>query len=220
MFTAILKNRLVKYFNENNIIPETRAGFREKRSTRDDVFILHSLIKKKLAIKAEKLFVLFIDFKTAFPSIKHSILCEKLAKCGVSNSFIRLCQSLYQKATMQIRNGQEITEEVEATEVVFQGETFQGGTLKWIENVMSMDDSRLPKVCMDRMIKNYNYNERKNNWLRNVLEILEYKINEENVQESIVQLIKNQNDILMKYESKKKQINIERYNNNPPSYWR
>lgn len=44
LFTAMLGRRLLKWTNENQIIPEEQAGFREKRGCRDHLFTLSTLL--------------------------------------------------------------------------------------------------------------------------------------------------------------------------------
>lgn len=51
---------------ERNKLRESQAGFREKKGTRDHIFVLNALINKRLREKGKKLYVAFVDFKTVF----------------------------------------------------------------------------------------------------------------------------------------------------------
>lgn len=70
-----------------------------------------------------KLYVLFVDFLNAFPSIRHDLLWRKLLVCGLSLKFIKICKSIYDNATIAVRSSQGVTDAVEVTEGVLQGET-------------------------------------------------------------------------------------------------
>ena len=52
VFTQILNNRIQKYVDEKETISECQSGFRKKRSTVDNMFILHNLIE--LVCKSKK----------------------------------------------------------------------------------------------------------------------------------------------------------------------
>lgn len=80
LFTLILFHRLNKWAEYNRVLPEWQAGFREKRSTVDNIFVLNSVINSKLREKGGKLYVLSVDLKNAFPSVPHELLWQKLGK--------------------------------------------------------------------------------------------------------------------------------------------
>ena len=122
LFTQILYQRLVKWSNNNNAIPEFQAGFRYERGCIDNIFSLNSIIQIKLQKNNGKLFAFFVDFKRAFPSINHNILWQKLATKGISSRFIETLMSLYSKAKMCIKVGNELSPSVNITEGVLQGE--------------------------------------------------------------------------------------------------
>ena len=85
-----------------NILPESQAGFREKRSTFDNIFILNTAIQAHISKKGGKLYVLFVDLKSAFTSVSHDLLWRKLFKKGVSSKLIRILNDIYSKATVQV----------------------------------------------------------------------------------------------------------------------
>ena len=58
VFTQILNSRIQKYVDEKDIINECQSGFRKKRSTADNMFILHNLIE--LVCKGKKVYIVHL----------------------------------------------------------------------------------------------------------------------------------------------------------------
>lgn len=122
LFTQIFQGRIQKWANENNVIPECQGGFRPGRGTDDQIFCLNALINSSLQVKRGKLFSLFIDFQRAFPSISHNKLYQKLAHIGASRKFITILKTLYENAKTRIKTEHGVTEEIDLTEGLLQGE--------------------------------------------------------------------------------------------------
>ena len=122
IFTLILNNRLNNFVETYSIIPEYQSGFRQDRSCQDNIFSLNAIIQLKLRKKGGKLFALFVDFKSAFPSIKHNILWKKLHSLGLSTKFINILRNIYSQARVAITNGSEATEFTKISKGLLQGE--------------------------------------------------------------------------------------------------
>lgn len=127
IFTGILKGRLERWLETKEVLSEEQAGFRKNRGCRDNIFILDSLIKSGLKKKGGILFAFFIDFVTAFLSLNHKILWEKMEKIGISTKFINTCRGFYDYASMAERTEEGCTEFVEMSKGVMQGETLSSG---------------------------------------------------------------------------------------------
>lgn len=80
LFMQILAERLAKWLESENLLSEWQACFRKKRECADNIFVLNSMIQTRLSLNRGKLFVLFVDFRTAFPSVNHNLLWIKLYK--------------------------------------------------------------------------------------------------------------------------------------------
>ncbi len=65
LFTRVLNNRLSAWAENYNVYVEAQAGFRKRMGTRDNIFILHSLITHMIN-KGKKLYCAFVDFSKAF----------------------------------------------------------------------------------------------------------------------------------------------------------
>ena len=94
LFTAILNVRLCNYLEENSLLEENQAGFRQNYSTTDHIFTLHCIIEY-LKFHKKKLFCSFIDFSKAFDSVWRVGLWNKLLKSSINGNFLRVIQSLY-----------------------------------------------------------------------------------------------------------------------------
>ena len=92
VFTQILNNRIQKYVDEEETISECQSGFRKKRSTVDNMFILHNLIE--LVCKSKKsIYCTFIDLKQAFDRVWREGLWEKISNYNINGK----CQENYTK---------------------------------------------------------------------------------------------------------------------------
>jgi Reverse transcriptase (RNA-dependent DNA polymerase) len=68
--------RIEHGFEEKCISTEGQAGFRKKRSTRDNIYILNYTIEKELRKAKGKIYAFFVDLKAAFDRINRRKLIE------------------------------------------------------------------------------------------------------------------------------------------------
>lgn len=122
IFTQILSNRLVDWAEMSNLFPEWQAGFRRGRSCLDNTFTLNALIQNRLNQTGGKLYVLFVDFKSAFLSLNHRILWQKLYNMGCRSKFINILKDLYSKANFSVKCEKGFTKRINITQGVLQGE--------------------------------------------------------------------------------------------------
>lgn len=123
VFTMIINKRVNNWAEKNKKIPEWQAGFRERRGTSDHIFALNAMIQNQLRKKGGKLFALFVDLKSAFPSVSHELLWKKLSQLGLSHKIINILINLYNNATMAVKNREGISDKCPITLGVLQGET-------------------------------------------------------------------------------------------------
>lgn len=55
------------------------------------------MIQTRLSLDRGKLFVLFVDFRSAFPSDRHNLLWKKLFKLGTESKMINLLKIFMEK---------------------------------------------------------------------------------------------------------------------------
>ena len=122
IFTHILHDRLLAWAEGKSVIPESQNGFRKRRSCVDNIFTLQATLQHHLRLKKNSAFGLFIDFKRAFDSLVQFLLWQKLYSIGVSARFIRILQSIYDRASFVIRLPDCDSDPISVTEGVLQGE--------------------------------------------------------------------------------------------------
>ena len=87
ILSSILLSKLTPYAEE--IIGDQQCGFRRNRSTTDHLFCNRQILEKKLEDN-EAVHQLFIDFKTAYDSVRREVLYNILMEFGIPKKLIRL----------------------------------------------------------------------------------------------------------------------------------
>ena len=95
-FSKILEKivyvRLLHYLENSHILDDSQYGFRSGRSTCDAILRLTDYILKEFDRKYFTV-AIFLDLKKAFETVNHTILLQKLAMIGVSDSVLSWFQS-------------------------------------------------------------------------------------------------------------------------------
>ena len=91
----IILNRLQP--QAEKIIAEEQAGFRDRRSTTEQIFNLRIFCEKYLQHQ-QNLYNDFIYFKKAFDRVWHEALWATMRKYNINASMIRAIKNLYNKA--------------------------------------------------------------------------------------------------------------------------
>lgn len=110
IFTSILHHRLSKWVEDNNILSQFQAGFRKQHSTVDQIFNITSICQLYIE-KRTKLYLFFVDFKTAFDHIQRDLLFYKLSQKGVSTKFLTILKALYKNTSALVWNGQNVSDD-------------------------------------------------------------------------------------------------------------
>jgi sorting nexin-29 len=121
IFSSVLNNRLTKWVNENKILNENQSGFRSNYSTMDNLFSFSSIVNYMWYKGLKKVYVLFIDFKSAFDCVNRASLFYKLHSIGVSTQFIKSLEILYKDTNNVVWNGSEMSDKFETQSGVKQG---------------------------------------------------------------------------------------------------
>jgi hypothetical protein len=109
LFTAAINARIYAFLDENSLLGNEQAGFRKQHSTTDHVFALHCLIDLYLQ-RRQKLYCTFIDYRKCFDSIQHSLLWEKLLKCGVNGNVLEIVRDMYRKAKSCVKTANGLSD--------------------------------------------------------------------------------------------------------------
>ena len=101
LFTACLNNRLSCYI-EDNILGEEQAGFRNRYSTIDHIFVLQTIIEMYQSVH-KRVYCAFIDYKKAFDSLNRNILWQKLLSHDINGKVLNVIKDMYCKAKSCIK---------------------------------------------------------------------------------------------------------------------
>ena len=107
ILSYIIYKRLKIYYE--NIIGDYQAGFRQNRSTADQIFILRQVLEKYWEFDKTSYHV-FVDFKQAYDSVHRPSLWNILKFFQIPSKLINLIQMCYRNTTCRVRVGGELTE--------------------------------------------------------------------------------------------------------------
>ena len=92
IFERMVSNRVTAFFDKFNLFNNNQYGFRKKRSTHDAVLNFTEAVYDALNEKNHNISVL-IDLKSAFDTVNHRILLEKLELYGIRGNCLSWFQS-------------------------------------------------------------------------------------------------------------------------------
>ena len=121
LFTSVVNNRLIEFFDKQSVVGPEQAGFRSGYSTMDHLFTLHCIIDLFLS-KKKRLYCLFVDYEKAFDYVNRAFLWQKLLKAGVKGRILEVIQYMYEKAKSCVKVGDECSEFFQCGSGVRQGE--------------------------------------------------------------------------------------------------
>ena len=109
VYSGILNNRLVLYFEDLNWFADEQNGFRKKnRSRQDHAYILNSIVKNR---QSENLhtYAAFVDMQKAFDWLDRDLLMLKLLMNNISGKIYRAIKSIYSGTISSIHLGEHMT---------------------------------------------------------------------------------------------------------------
>ena len=83
VFERVLRNKIVKYLESNNILTGTQHGFRKGRSCLSQLLDHVDHISKQL-LNDNEVDIIYLDYAKAFDKVDHQILKAKLSSLGIS----------------------------------------------------------------------------------------------------------------------------------------
>ena len=122
LYSYILNKRLTQWIEDNKMLNEAQAGFRQGYSTIDHVFTLLALVQKQL-LSHGKLYVCFIDFKKAFDLVDRNTLWLILKKNGIRGKMYKAVKSMYEDVKARVRVGGDLTEAFMCSRGLKQGDS-------------------------------------------------------------------------------------------------
>jgi len=123
IYAEVLRCRLEKEVEERKVVPDSQAGFRNGRSTIDNVWVLNHLLQrgKRKRDKKEEIYILFADMRAAFDNMDREILWEDMKKKGMNRQLIGRIEKIYEETEVVIRTRKGYTEEFKTRKGVRQG---------------------------------------------------------------------------------------------------
>ena len=126
LLSAVIAKRLS--LELQSILPDSQAGFRQARGTRDNICILKWTIEM-LINESKPAVITFIDYTAAFDTVSHAFLDKALSSAGASLKLRRVIQTIYSAASGCVRirtpGGQEeISPTFNIARGVLQGDIF------------------------------------------------------------------------------------------------
>ena len=100
----MLNKRITNWIDDNEIIGEEQAGFRQEHSTFDHIFTLLALVQKQL-LRHRKLYVAFIVFRNAFDTICRTTLRTVLHRNGLRGKITIARQNIYAIVKARVHAG-------------------------------------------------------------------------------------------------------------------
>ena len=108
LYSMVLLKRLDTWAERNGIRAKGQAGFRSKRGTADNAFVLNHIIEKYQANK-KPVYAAFIDFRKAYDSIDRNLLLSCLESYGLQGNFLNSIKNILNDVTLSVRIGNDIS---------------------------------------------------------------------------------------------------------------
>ena len=105
----MLNTRLTWFLESKNRLPKFQSGFRQSRSTIDNIIALEQRIRKGWS-ERKKTFAVFLDMKKAFDSVWIPGLLKKLAKLGITGLMLFWLKNFLIGRSFRVRVGSTLSE--------------------------------------------------------------------------------------------------------------
>ena len=102
VFTSILNSRLTAFLDENDVLNENQAGFREGYATIDHILTLHLLLDY-MKFNKNTMFCCFMDLSKAYDKINRIKLFQKLELFDIKGKFFNVVLSMYSQTKSLLR---------------------------------------------------------------------------------------------------------------------
>ena len=105
LYGFILYERFTKWMDGNEISGGKQAGYREDRSSSDQIFTLLAFLTQKQPLKLRKLYVAFVDFRKAFKTVCRTKTWNILYRYGLRGKIATALLSMYAIVKALVRAG-------------------------------------------------------------------------------------------------------------------
>ena len=116
----ILRNRLDKIVEDTNFLGDIQGGFRKKRRTEDNLYILERTIET-VKYRKKRIFLGFLDLEKAYDKVNRNKLFDVLRRYGIGERFVEVIEKVYTGSEVKFVWNKIETEWVETRSGVRQG---------------------------------------------------------------------------------------------------
>jgi len=105
ILAEVIRRRLEEKTERRMLLPETQAGFRKRRSTLDNIYVLSHVTQRgrNLEGKERKVYVFFADLRAAFDNVDKSILWKTLKEKEIEEGLLRRIERIYERTETTVR---------------------------------------------------------------------------------------------------------------------
>lgn len=120
VFESIICEKLVAFFEENNILPPEQHGFRKGKSVNTQLLETLDDISEGLEYK-KFVDIIYFDLAKAFDSINHSKLLKKLRKAGIGGALLKWIENWLRNRKFMVKIENSLSEQCSIDSSVPQG---------------------------------------------------------------------------------------------------
>jgi len=125
IYAELIRKRIEEQAKRKGCLPDTQFGFRKKKSTMDNIFILSHLVQRGRSTeemeKNKRVYAFFADLKAAFDNVDRGILWRILREMDLDEGMIRRLELIYEKTEVMVRTEAGLTESFVTRRGVRQG---------------------------------------------------------------------------------------------------
>jgi hypothetical protein len=109
LYASILNNRISSWLEKKNKLVDEQGGFRAKRSTSEQIFILRETVQGRRRAK-KSTYCCFLDIRKAYDTVCREGLWIRMLEKGIGGKMWRVVRNLYREVGSCVRLGEEKTD--------------------------------------------------------------------------------------------------------------
>ena len=116
-FISIVNKRLLKFCLKNKLISDDQLGFLPIEGCREHVTVVKNVLQNAKQYNS-KMYMLFIDFKAAYPSVAHKRLRQVAHNMKLPKKFKDLLLNKFQNSRFKLKVGNSISRDIPLTTII------------------------------------------------------------------------------------------------------
>ena len=120
MMESIVKDNIVRYLNEGQLLIDSQHGFLSGRSCLTNLLEFFDDVTRGLD-KGDKIDVVYLDFSKAFDKVPHNKLLNKVAELGINGNIFKWLRNYLSGRKQRVVLNGEMSKLIEVTSGVPQG---------------------------------------------------------------------------------------------------